>query len=397
MAVDRLTSAEAHPDVALEADVVARWELERVEAGQQTVRFRLVFPVAEDARFCCAAIFVRHNVLVLHAVLHRFGDAATCESSVNGCWLHFDLQSQIVANFGRVDLLAVVGNDPHGTGWRWTGIGDRSGRRQHLHVESERHVLLARLVNTLYTIRLRRVRHQRGMLLNDQHETGLTADVDQATGSEMHLEYLRALERIVGKVNRSPTLFVLAVALHVQHPGEVGIRQMDYNLHAVGLAGDLHFRLREVRTEFGYFIAILLWISGVSCNTIAVSLMVRCITEAIRSATFLIARVFTCPGLLVTVFRIRAVAVSVALRYGRADALASFCQAVSVIDRTNTATSLVNDHSSFQSTHASSSLVNLEAILFATQLTIFVYAQTVAWWAHTVTVGGADEASIRWT
>lgn len=84
MAIDRLTPAEAYPDVALEAYVVARWELERVEAGQQTVGFRLVLPVAEDARFRGAAILVRDYVLVLNAVLHRLGDAATCKSTVDG-------------------------------------------------------------------------------------------------------------------------------------------------------------------------------------------------------------------------------------------------------------------------------------------------------------------------
>lgn len=85
MAIDRLAPAEAHPDVALEAYVVARWELERVEAGQQTVGFRLVLPVAEDARFCGAPIFVRDDIFVLNAVLHGLGDAASCKTAVDCC------------------------------------------------------------------------------------------------------------------------------------------------------------------------------------------------------------------------------------------------------------------------------------------------------------------------
>lgn len=83
MTVDRLALAEAHPDVALEADVVARGELERVEARQQAVRFGVVLPVPEDARLCGAPVFVRYNVLVLDAVFHRFGDAAASEPSVD--------------------------------------------------------------------------------------------------------------------------------------------------------------------------------------------------------------------------------------------------------------------------------------------------------------------------
>lgn len=83
--VDRLAFAEAHANVALEANVIAGRELEGVEGGEQTVGLAAVLPLAEDARIGSAAVLIGDQILVLHAVLHRFGDAAARKAAVDGC------------------------------------------------------------------------------------------------------------------------------------------------------------------------------------------------------------------------------------------------------------------------------------------------------------------------
>lgn len=84
-AIHWLALAEANADVALEPDVVARRELERIETGQQAVRLCVVLPFSEYTRVRCAAILIRHLVLVLDVVLHRLGNASTGESAVDCC------------------------------------------------------------------------------------------------------------------------------------------------------------------------------------------------------------------------------------------------------------------------------------------------------------------------
>lgn len=83
MAVDRLALAEADPNVTLEADVIARRELERVEARQQAVRFRVVLPIAKDRGVCRTAVLVRDDVFVFDTFLHRLGYATACKSTVD--------------------------------------------------------------------------------------------------------------------------------------------------------------------------------------------------------------------------------------------------------------------------------------------------------------------------
>lgn len=397
MAVHRLALAEAHPDVALEANVVTGRELERVETGQETVRFGVVLPVTEDARFRRASVLVRHDVLVLDAVFHRFGDAAASESSVDCCWLNLDLQSQIVTDLSGDDLLSVEGDDAHSTRWWWTGISDGTGRRQHLYVEAKRDVLLSGLVHALDVVGLGLVRDQFRMFLYDQHEAGDAVDVDQTTAAEVNLEDLRPLGGISGKVHHSSALFVLAVALHVQHSVEVGLHQVDHNLNAIRLARHLHFRLWEVGAEVCCLIAMLLWITGVPCDTLADRLMVRCITESILSANLGLARVFASSRLLVAVAPVGTVAIACALGNSRTDTFATFRQLVAVIDRADATTSLVDHHATLQRTHATSRFVNLEAILLATNLTVLVDGQPVARWASALTVRVTDESSVRWT
>lgn len=55
--------------------------------------------------------------------------------------LDVNLQHEVVADLGRVDLLAIVCYDSHGAGRRGARVGNRTGSCQHGHVEAQRHVL----------------------------------------------------------------------------------------------------------------------------------------------------------------------------------------------------------------------------------------------------------------
>ena len=78
----RLAASEAHPNVALEPDVVAAGELERVEASQEALGVGVVFPLSEDRGVGGAAVLISHEVLVLHVVFHRFGHTTPGEATV---------------------------------------------------------------------------------------------------------------------------------------------------------------------------------------------------------------------------------------------------------------------------------------------------------------------------
>lgn len=82
---DRWTSAETDADVALESDVVAAGELEGVEVRNEDLLDTVVPPVAEDVRIGGAAVFVRHQVVDLLAVLDGLGVAVPRESAVDIC------------------------------------------------------------------------------------------------------------------------------------------------------------------------------------------------------------------------------------------------------------------------------------------------------------------------
>lgn len=80
VAVDRLAAAEAHANVALEADVVAGREFECVERGHHHLRLRILNPLTEDGRVRCASVLVRYQVS--HVVVgHRV--TVTSETTVN--------------------------------------------------------------------------------------------------------------------------------------------------------------------------------------------------------------------------------------------------------------------------------------------------------------------------
>lgn len=82
--IDGLTASKADSYVALEADVIARWELESIETGQQAVRVRIVLPVSKDTGIRGTPILIRDQILVLHIVLHGFGNTRAGETSING-------------------------------------------------------------------------------------------------------------------------------------------------------------------------------------------------------------------------------------------------------------------------------------------------------------------------
>jgi len=148
--MDRLAASKADAYVALESNVIARWELEGIETGQQAVGVRIVFPVSEDAGIRGTAVLIRDQIFVLYIVLHGLGNARAGEASINGClrkigisidsnktkkykiltgWLHIHLQLEIIADLGRIDLLTLVGDDAHLADGRRSCVGNCSGSR----------------------------------------------------------------------------------------------------------------------------------------------------------------------------------------------------------------------------------------------------------------------------
>lgn len=84
------------------------------------------------------------------------------------------LQHQVLSDLGWVHFSSCIGDDLHHTGrWR-SSIGDGSSGRQHRHVETNRHILLAGRVHTLDVICLSLVRDQFRMFLNNQDEACLS-------------------------------------------------------------------------------------------------------------------------------------------------------------------------------------------------------------------------------
>lgn len=128
--------SKAHPDIALEPDVIATGELEGVETGQQALRVRIVIPFSEDRGICSASILISHDVLVLHHILHGLGHATPRESSVDRSGLHLDLEHETISDFGGVDLLPRGRDDLHQAGWWRTCVGYGASCRQHGHVEA---------------------------------------------------------------------------------------------------------------------------------------------------------------------------------------------------------------------------------------------------------------------
>ena len=210
--VDRRTGAKADANVALEAQIVARGELEGVEARHQRLLMRVVLPVAEDARVSGAAVLVCHLVAELTLLFHCFGDATASKAAVDKVRLDVHLEDEVVANFGAADLLSIQRADGHDAGRRRTGVGNRSRGGDHADVEAQCDGLLAGVVDALDVVGASAVGNQFGVLLNDQHKGGLAVDVQQATVAKKHLE-VNVVALSAG--HHSTALRILTVPLHV--------------------------------------------------------------------------------------------------------------------------------------------------------------------------------------
>lgn len=206
-------------------------------------------------------------------------------------WLHIHLQLEVVADFGRVDLLALVGDDAHLADGRWSGIGNGSSRGQHRDIEAQCNILLASLVDTLDVVSLSLVGHQLGMLLDDQHEAGHILHCLHTAASEVNAEDLSARHCLSGKIHDAATLLVLAVALHIEHSIETRFGNVDLHLNTIGQTTDHHVGSREVGTEVGV-VAVQLRITSVSSNALALGAVVDGITEGIYSAHLGETRIF---------------------------------------------------------------------------------------------------------
>ena len=70
----RLALAEADPDIALEPDVVAGRELERIEARCEDTQVPLVLPLSKDGRVRGAPVIISH---LQEKYLHSFSKRLT--------------------------------------------------------------------------------------------------------------------------------------------------------------------------------------------------------------------------------------------------------------------------------------------------------------------------------
>merc|ERR1719341_129727 len=119
------------PDIALEPDVVARRELECIEARCEDPQVPLVLPLSKDGRVRSTPVIISHQVLVFTIIAHGGSNTASCKASINGIWLYVHLQHQIVANFSAGDVVAIGVADAHATRRRWSRVGNCAGCRQH--------------------------------------------------------------------------------------------------------------------------------------------------------------------------------------------------------------------------------------------------------------------------
>lgn len=103
--------------------------------------------------------------------------------------------------------------------------------------------------------------------------------------------------------------------------------------------------------------------------------MVGCIAQSIHSAPLDVARVVTHLSFLITVSVVGAVVVRHALRFGFSDAVAVEVQVVAVFYGADADTSFVDDHSTFQVTHATASVVDLESLVCRARGAVAVFVQ----------------------
>lgn len=74
---------------------------------------------------------------------------------------------------------------------------------------------------------------------------------------------------------------------------------------------------------------------------------------------------------------------------------ATAIQPVTILNRTNTVPSIINNQPSLQCTDAPASLIHLHPILLWTTGTVIVLIKACPWWAHTLSSFIADESLIN--
>lgn len=306
-------------------------------------------------------------------------------------WLHIHLQLEVVADFRRVDLLALVGDDAHLADWRWSGIGNGSGRGQHRDIEAQCDILLASLVDTLDVVGLSLVGHQLRMFLDDQHEAGHILDGLHTAAAKVNAEDLSARHCLSGQIHDAATLLVLAVALHVEHSIEARLGDVNLHLDSIGQTTDHHVGAREVGTEVGV-VAVQLRITSVSSNALALGAMVDGITERIYSAHLGEARILAGLGVQVAVPVVGALVVAGALWWLVRLAFTARCQAIAKIDRTSAASAFVDNHAALKGAHTVTGLVDAEALFHQTGGAVLVDIQGGTRRADTLAVHVAHEA-----
>lgn len=306
-------------------------------------------------------------------------------------WLDVHLQSQIIANFGGVNLLSLVGDDAHLADWWWSSIGNGSRRGQHGHVEAQGDVLLARLVDTLDVIGLCLVCDELGMLLYDQHKASNILDSLHTTAAKVNAEDFGTWYSFSSQVDNTTTLLILAVSLNIKDAIEARFGDVNLHLHAIGQATDNHVRTWEVGAEVGV-IAMQFRIASVASNALTLGTMINGITEGIDATCLGQAGIFTGLGLGIAETIICALFVACAFGLLDRHTLTQWSQAIAQLDGASAATTFIDDHATFQSAHAVSTLVNAIALLHQAWCAVFIDVQCTARWTDTLTIHIAYEA-----
>lgn len=329
VAIDRLAAAEAHADVALEANVVAGRELERVERGHHHLGLWVLYPLAKDGGIRCASVLVRHQVsyvVVGHCV------TVAGESAVDSDRLNFDFEHEGVTDDGAAHFVTIGQADLHCADRRRASVGDGAGRGEHGHVEADGDRLFGNVVHAAHLVRLSFERHQFGMFLDHQDEIGLSVFEYQAASIKANLEINAASVSFC--IENATTSLVLGVALHVENAVESSVTNVNIRLYSIGQTVDHDVRSREVGAERWRFrhAGTRFRFVRVTRDACANWHVIRRLTLGVRVANDVGARIAA--HRVVAVLVGRAVVVGDALRRdGRADtdAIGSFDEAFSSI------------------------------------------------------------------
>lgn len=104
-------------------------------------------------------------------------------------------------------------------GGGWTGVGDRTRRSDHTDVKSKGHSSFAGVVDALNMVGTGTICDKFWVFLNNKHKRCFAVNVHQPAGIEEYLKVDRLTGVAVG--DNSTTVFVLAVALDIDHAIEI--------------------------------------------------------------------------------------------------------------------------------------------------------------------------------